>query len=274
MDANSRREVVVGLDDSAAGYLAVEEAAKEAAWRGWPLRIIHVRRWREHGDGAAGDASAASDLLADAAEHVRAQHRDVAVCTTVRFGSPAGELITAATGAGLLVVGARGSGGFPDLLTGSVAALVATGAACPVLIVRTPPSMSGGEWLRRPVVVGVDGSRQSYAAFEFAVAEARLRQTDILVVHACRDPVAADPLAAGVLAEVGTSCLGVPVRRRHVPEDPRRALPDLSRRASAVVVGGRGAGGFAGLRAGSVARSLIHHSHSPVFIIHSLDRVD
>jgi nucleotide-binding universal stress UspA family protein len=53
-------------------------------------------------------------------------------------GSPAEELIKAAAGADLLVVGARGSGGFARLLMGSVSSQVTHHAPCPVVITSGP----------------------------------------------------------------------------------------------------------------------------------------
>ena len=59
-----------------------------------------------------------------------------AVTVRVACGSPAIELLGAAHGADLLVVGCRGSGGFAWLMLGSVSSQVAHHAPCPVVVVR------------------------------------------------------------------------------------------------------------------------------------------
>lgn len=264
-----RSYVIAGLDDSASGYLAVEQAAREAMWRGWRMRIVHVQDATVRPGHRDALRTAGAELLADGADRARVQGPALAVSTELRVGSAAGELIAASTGAGLVVVGTRGRGGFSELTTGSVAHHVAAHAEAPVLVVRIPPRPSGLEWIDHPLLVGIDGSDESYGAFEFAVAEARLRGVGLLAVNATAgqwsDDV--DPLRSGVLAGFDNECLGVPVRRRSVEQDPRRALVGLSAQASAVVVAARGRGGFPGLRTGSVTQTLIHQSHSPVFVI-------
>lgn len=265
--------IIAGLDDSTEGHLAVEQAALEARLHGWPLRIIHVRPSGRGSRSAPNFRTDGARLLADMAERIRVQEPEITATTELCTGSAAGELVKASHRAGLVVVGNRGRGGLTEFLTGSVASHVAGYANAPVLIVRLPAPTTGLDWLAHPIVVGVDGSPAGYIAFEFAVAEARLRGVGIVVVYA--STAAPDdtcgPLHSGVLADVGASCLGVPIHRRWLYQDPRSALIGMSGHASAIIVGARGRGGFPGLHSGSVAQALIRQAHSPVFIIHDPD---
>jgi hypothetical protein len=77
-------------------------------------------------------------------------------------GDPAQQLLERSLEARLLVVGARGLGGFIGLLVGSVSDRVAGRAACPVVVVRGHASRE------MPVLAGVDGSAANQAAVEFA----------------------------------------------------------------------------------------------------------
>ena len=87
---------------------------------------------------------------------------------------PRGRSSRPAEDAALLVVGARGRGGFASLLLGSVSQKVLHHATCPVAVIRAgqEPSPRVGEGR---IVVGVDGSRNADAALRWAIDEGRRR---------------------------------------------------------------------------------------------------
>src|SRR5262249_51536136 len=98
-------------------------------------------------------------------------------------GGGAGTLVQASRMAGLVVVGARGHGGFAGLSLGSVAAQTAAHAVCPVVVARglpqDPPDVPG----LGPVLGGIDRSDQGRAALEFAFGEAQMRGVPVVGVH-------------------------------------------------------------------------------------------
>ena len=57
-------------------------------------------------------------------------------------GLAAGELIGASAGADLLIIGARGAGGFARLVMGSVSTQVTQHARCPVAVVPGPAGLT------------------------------------------------------------------------------------------------------------------------------------
>lgn len=81
------------------------------------------------------DGSAASLRAASAAAGADGA-LPVVVEPQVRAGHAAQELLAAAAGAGLLVLGSRGRGGFASLLLGSTSSQVAGHASRPVVVVR------------------------------------------------------------------------------------------------------------------------------------------
>ena len=82
-----------------------------------------------------GSSRFARRLLIDALKGVDAE--GVHVTGEVLQGSATSVLLDASRQADLLVVGARGQGGFTGLLLGSVSSQVLHHAWCPVLITRT-----------------------------------------------------------------------------------------------------------------------------------------
>ena len=98
--------------------------------------------------------------------------------TVGRRRAPRDALLRAAGDAAMVVVGARGRGGFARLLLGSVSESVAGRADTTVVVVR------GDHDRRGEVLVGVDGSDSSRAALRWAAETARLHQRPLHVVMA------------------------------------------------------------------------------------------
>ncbi|MFI1466409.1 universal stress protein [Streptomyces wuyuanensis] len=284
--------VVVGVDGSESGLAAVEEAAREARWREASLRVVHAFIWARmhvplgpssYGPPEGGLRNMADRLVAEAVERAASTAPEVEVGSVVVSGEPLTVLETESQGAELVVVGSRGMGGFVGLMVGSTAVHLSAHGRCPVLVVREP-SHAGG-----PVLVGVDGSPASEAAVDFAFAEAALRGSGVLALHAYtpwnaplpppQDPSmpyanppgavteAEERLLAEVLAGRRQTYPGVPVEHAVVRGDTRKALIEASASAQILVVGARGRGGFKGLLLGSVSQAMLHHAHCPVAVV-------
>jgi len=133
------------------------------------------------------------------------------------------------------------------------------------------------------IVVGIDGSKGSRTALEWALDEARLHQAKITALTAWSpvvtgyvpapapfvDPTlleeAAQELLDHALEDVNTQ--GVTVDRKVVSGAAAHALLEESETADMVVVGSRGRGGFTGLLLGSVSQQVAHHATCPVVIV-------
>ena len=140
------------------------------------------------------------------------------------------------------------------------------------------------------IVVGVDGSGHSRKALERAVAEAAAHHAPltVLVVHqAVRDVYgaashyqedaaqtakakeSAQAETDEVVAALGSKPASVTVVGAHgLPADE---LIKASQGADMVVLGRRGAGGFARLLMGSVSDQVARYAHCPVLLIPSDD---
>ena len=136
--------VVVAIDDEEPDLLLLDWAATAAAFRGTRLVICHVCEWLlgdrapqrmdEHDDRAL--RSGPELVVGTALDAVRAAHPDLEVSGAIGTGSPQRGLLAVAKEAAMIVVGARGRGGFERLRIGSVSQHVLRHAPCPVVIAR------------------------------------------------------------------------------------------------------------------------------------------
>lgn len=139
--------IVVGVDGSEHSLDALRWAASEARLRGATLRVVAsfstplMSTGYEVAVPDSADLSAASTTMLNAAlDSVRSSGvlEGVDVITEVLEGHAGEQLIRLSENAELLVVGARGHGGFLGLLMGSVTTYVVNHSLCPVVVVRTP----------------------------------------------------------------------------------------------------------------------------------------
>ncbi len=136
------------------------------------------------------------------------------------------------------------------------------------------------------IVVGIDNTEPSAAALDWAIAEAKLRDSVLDVVVSWDYPVMAstEPMMAplpdrGVLVEnaarlaqkvadhAGLTQAGIRFTI-HTPEGrPGEELVALAADADLLVVGSHGSGAFKELILGSVSSYCAHHSTCPVVLV-------
>ena len=140
--------IVVGIDASEHAVRALRWALHQARLTGAEVELVYAFEGPDMGAypgyrPTVNDEDvrqAVSQIIEDALE--RASDGDtqgVEVRRTIASGSPAAVLRDTAAGADLLVVGARGLGGFKGLVMGSVSHQVVGHAPCPVVVVAPEP---------------------------------------------------------------------------------------------------------------------------------------
>jgi nucleotide-binding universal stress UspA family protein len=133
-------DIVVGIDGSAASIDALRWAVEEATVRRAPLRIVHVSSARA--DDAPAARTAEERAIVEEVPNLAAVRAEIdgrpslETTSDLRIGHVADQLIQAAACAQLLVVGARGGGGFEGLLLGSISSQCVMYAPCPVAVIR------------------------------------------------------------------------------------------------------------------------------------------
>jgi nucleotide-binding universal stress UspA family protein len=139
--------ILVGLDGSSAAHKALEWAVKHATLEHAPLTVLAVHEvaksaWTGNPIIYPEDRAEEDKARQAAQEAVDATvgelgTRPESLTITAVSGQAAEALIDASRDADLVVVGSRGTGGFANLLMGSVSNKVVHHAACPVVVVRS-----------------------------------------------------------------------------------------------------------------------------------------
>lgn len=142
------KRVLVGVDFSEPSRLALERGAAWAARLEVPLMVMHVLQppapMLPEAQIALPDPLWLKSMEDHAREHLETLVKGIpGAMVSVKWGSPAEELVGEATPECLLVVAQVGHTGLERLLFGSTAARVVKHAPCDVLVVR-------GETAKKP----------------------------------------------------------------------------------------------------------------------------
>jgi len=286
------RPVVAGVDGSEESLRAAEWAALEANRHGAPLRIVSAPAMppRMYASGAAPETvakvlgSVPRRALGEAVTRAGEIAPGLLIDADLLTGRPALAVTGSGSGALMLVVGARGAGGFAAMVLGSVSRYAAMHAPCPVVAVREETSV-----VHREVVAGIRDTNDTIATLAFAFEEAALRGATLVAVHAwywfpsaLGTPGAGEP--RGNLADLGkisadasrnlTESLrawrekypDVPVRQDVVRGHPARVLASYTARSDLVVIGRHG-GHDTGPAIGAVQHAVLSHAHGPVAVV-------
>jgi nucleotide-binding universal stress UspA family protein len=286
--------IIVGVDGSDASVAALRWAVEEARRADASLIVVHAHlpAWHhkhasKHVDATEPQADEAA--LARLMQFIEAADVDIEGVEIIRrlhVGRAAKALLDAARAASLLVVGARGAGGFEGLLLGSTAEHCARHAICPVVVVPARSPRGNGR-----ISVGVDGSPASEHALAWAVHEATISDASLDVIgvyhpYDAKGPYGgefmqiADPGSTerfrleteehvkAAIASAGVQA-SVPITPVVLAGHPAKVLVERSATSDLLVVGRRGGDGFAGLLLGSVTRQVLHHASVPVAVVPS-----
>ncbi len=286
--------IYVGVDGSEGSAEALRWAAKEGPLRTVPVTaIVAWDLFNQKSLTADGefdphydenDALAALDTWVVAALGAEAATQ---VGRKSIVDLPWRALVTASEGADLLVVGARGSGGFLGLRLGSVSEKCLQRATCPVAVIHQHEDPAPAA---ERIVVGVDGSDVSALALSWALDEARLRAATICAVSAWDGGAIAASAMPGALVDpefleeaaketldaavdaADTSGLASPVERLVEAGGAPGTILRAATNASLVVVGSHGRTGLKGVLLGSVSGQVVHHAPCPVVVVPHPDR--
>ncbi|RDI51141.1 universal stress protein [Nocardia mexicana] len=282
------KPIIAAVDGSAVSYHAAAWAAVDAALHGCRLHLVTSAALQTGYGPAPLVTDKDVELLRRDGERVLTEAKRIArnaasgdtaeISTEVVFDPVIPHLITTSREARMLVLGSRGLGSLRRGLLGSVSSALIRHAHCPVAIVHST-SATDTVSIGKPVLVGVDGTRNSEPAVAFAFEEASRRKVGLVALHAWSDMTGPVVVTEGwerdaeevVLADslVGWSerYPDVSVRRILVHDRPVRALLGAAEDAQLVVVGSHGRGGFAGMLLGSTSAALVQSVECPIVVV-------
>lgn len=276
-------DVMIGVDGSVPSRHALRWAAAVARAKGVRLRAVSAWQYpssstplfslTEQPDPDQMAELARTALAAVVEEELGGHAHEIDL--EVHKGPAGRVLIEQARDAGvsMVVVGARGLGGFRGMLLGSVSQQCVEQLPCPVVVIRGDEEPGAPELPAR-VLVGADGSEGADEAMRWALDLARDIAAEVVVAHVPGPGATTAVLrqAQELVQQVWCEPLrSAGVRHSSVVEagDPRAALGQVAERegAALIVVGTRGLGPLRSLFVGSVASHLVRHATRPVVVV-------
>jgi nucleotide-binding universal stress UspA family protein len=254
--ANMFGSVLVGIDGSPEAVEAARQASVLAEGRLELLAVYDIGAGLVGGTGPAVPAYYDDEQQRSAAEQALAQARG----GVERLASAEGRIVRGTSWDELIrevervehtlvVVGSHGQGRVRGIVVGSTATELVHKAPCSVLVAR----QAGPDFPRR-IVVGVDGSPESAAAYAVARHLSQRFSAELRPVVAQGGEGVDKQLVAKIVDD-----------HEDLPDEPVPAIVSAAADADLVVVGSRGLHGLKAL--GSVSERVAHRVHCSTLVV-------
>lgn len=256
-EVSTFRRVLVGIDDSPESLEAARQASVLAEGPITLLSAYSLTRALVGGTGPAVPAYLDEESQRHEAEEAieRAEAEiERPITSRITAGRPWEALLAEIDrwDDTLVAIGSHGTGRTLGIVIGSTATELIHKAPCSVLVTRT----GLGAFPRR-LVVGLDGSPESIAAYETAAEVAERFGAEL-------HPIVAS-VGEDIDLDAAQQAVGQPIRT--IPDHAVSALVSMSADADLVVVGSRGLKGIKAL--GSVSERVAHQAASSVLVVRS-----